>query len=123
MGRRTAPEICIFCGESPCACEPTKKPSKPKSVAKPKPASEPAGEDVFAETVIEKRTRFDLVTAAAASDAEQARDLSAESVLRLLYPLLHPISQKQVDDLLNPPRTQEVERAEIEWRKRNGMGK
>lgn len=117
MGRKPVAELCIFCGQSPCTCADSKpaRTTKPRKVAAPKPDAE----DPFATVVVPPaKSKFEK----AGADIH-TRDLSAESVLRLIRPLLNEVDQKKVDDLLHHPIPQDVDRLESEWRKRNGLGK
>ncbi len=120
---------CMFCGGLPCTCDTgqTKKSSKPtvkasssrakKTTAKSPDstpshsATEESTEDVFGEIPTQVLPKFKTK-----SDSESDRDLSYESAIRVLMPLLSEIEQRRVKKELNHPYPQDVDKRAARWK-------
>ena len=126
---RKAEALCLLCGglhAGDCGSGQTKKPSKPsaqrtsrKSAPSPTPTStsverDSDTEDVFGE--IPKATpRFKNTPTSATTE----RDLSYESALRILRPLLSSPSQATVDRELHRYYPQDVDKRVARWKARH----
>ena len=127
MARKTdAP--CMLCGglhAGECASGQTKKPSKRPAVrtsAKSEPSPTPTStsvelakdtEDVFGEIPSRVKPKFK------SSSPSEGRDLSCESALRLLRPLLSGPAQRKVDKELKRPYPQDVDKRVAHWKARH----
>lgn len=123
------PDLCMLCGGSPCECDGVK--TKRKSKASPRKVSSPAPkptvessptsssvvsdsdtEDVFGEIPTPEKSKF-----SSSSPSDEDPDLSYFAALRLLRPLLTAPSRRVVDEELNPPYPQSLDRRIAEWKK------
>lgn len=121
---------CMFCGGLPCVCDggPTKKRSRasakkasfpaPKPTKKSSPTSSSAEsgkgtEDVFGSIPEQARPKFK-------SKSHSERDLSYESALRILRPIVSEADQKKIDKELKRIYPQAVDRRVAEWRRKHG---
>jgi len=97
-------DLCILCGESPCICNQAVVPTKSSKV-----------QDQGKNPTKSQRTK----KLASLPTGGATRDLSLESALRNLLPILHSSEKPKVERMLNAHRTAEVERKLHEWRDKN----
>lgn len=115
---------CLFCGGLPCECDTgqTKKRSKRSVQAAPKKPSSPISssvesdndtEDVFGEIPTPGKPKFKF------KSHSEERDLSLESALRVLRPIVRPSDQRKIDILLTRHYPLDIGRRLAEWKKRD----
>lgn len=116
----------MFCGGQPCVCDggktkkssrSTRKASSPKETSSLSPNSTPSindsnDEETFGAIPEPARPKFDI------KSPSEDRDLSLESALRLLRPLVCPRDQKFIDQKLKRTYPQDVDRRVEEWKAR-----
>src|SRR5690349_4032787 len=114
---------CLFCGGLPCVCDGGKKPKSstrtpkapsPKPTASPGPSSPPSVSATEAEFV---DSPADTPKFKFKSSSQPDRDLSFESAIRVLRPLLAESERRQIDLELDPHPSPDVVRRLAEWRK------
>lgn len=122
---------CMFCGGLPCTCDtgPTKK-SSPRTRKASSPAAkktteksqdstqssnatEASTEDVFGAIPERVTPKFKTV-----QSLDSPRDLSYESALRVLRPLLSPVEQRNVDRELKRNYPQDIDKRVAQWKGR-----
>ena len=122
---KSKPDLCILCGGSPCECDggqtkrrakrsakpPLKKSSESQSPTSTSVESDRGTEDVFGE-IPKATSKFK-----SKSPSDEDRDLSYFAALRLLRPLLSVESRHRVDEELNPPYPQSIDRRITDWKK------
>jgi hypothetical protein len=96
-----------------------KKPIKkklPLSVIVPAPELPQKNEEIFGDVP-------DAVTPTFQKAESVERDLTYESALRAIRPIVTPADQKKIDAELHKPYPQDVDRRLAEWRRRHAKGK
>jgi len=110
---------CMFCGDLPCTCDgaTSKKKIKPrKKAAQPPKPVETKDAITFDDVSVPSETsRFKPGKPQPVAD----RDLSFESALEALDPILSSSSQKTVDRMLHRERPTELDKRLVDWRNRN----
>lgn len=114
MAKRRA-ESCLFCGCTPCECDPKKKRvSTPRKPAQP-PVAPPLNPSDLDFGSIEKKTpRFKV------EEVIVERDLPFINALRSLRDIVSERDQRWIDTKLYPSMSQNLDRRVSEWRAKHG---
>jgi hypothetical protein len=110
MAKKNKYESCMFCGDSPCSCN--KAEVKPKPIAARSVKKESL--DFTQVKVAPKPSKFKAPEAIAVE-----RDLSLESALSALLPILSKADRHKVEAQLAHPVPPVTDRAIHDWRARN----
>lgn len=116
MSKVNKNEPCFFCGTAPCSCASTAPDKSRKSKVVQKASSAKANTDNFlsGKSIPEARKVFKVPA------STRERDLSLESALRALLPILASRDKKRVKKELNRELPHELDKRLSEWRIRHG---
>lgn len=108
---------CMFCGDLPCTCDtgksaPKRAPRKLKSAIPAQPTKDAFDFDSVVVPVAAPKFKAPEPT------PETERDLSFESALRALRPIVSTLDQKKIDNYLHRDLPTDLDRRLVNWRNR-----